>query len=120
MATDNGGRNSESQVDMTERLIQQTAEIERLKAKTSTTLTGTEFITLIFVLPVIISFTVLAFVTLGVLIVWKTTSNPAEVAPHLDIVLVAMGLFSGPVTAFIATLAQRLMSDGKAMNKEDD
>ena len=115
MATDNGGRNSESQVDMTERLIQQTAEIERLKAKTSTTLTGTEFITLIFVLPVIISFTVL-----GIIIVWKTTSNPAEVAPHLDIVLVAMGLFSGPVTAFIATLAQRLMSDGKSMNKEDD
>lgn len=115
MATDNGGRNSESQIDMTERLIQQTAEIERLKAKTSTTLTGTEFITLIFVLPVIISFTVL-----GIIIVWKTTSNPAEVAPHLDIVLVAMGLFSGPVTAFIATLAQRLMSDGKSMNKEDD
>ena len=115
MATDNGGRNSESQIDMTERLIQQTAEIERLKAKTSTTLTGTEFITLIFVLPVIISFTVL-----GIIIVWKTTSHPAEVAPHLDIVLVAMGLFSGPVTAFIATLAQRLMSDGKAMNKEDD
>ena len=100
---------------MTERLNQQTAEIERLKAKTSTTLTGTEFITLIFVLPVIISFTVL-----GIIIVWKTTSNPAEVAPHLDIVLVAMGLFSGPVTAFLATLAQRLMSDGKAMNKEDD
>ena len=78
-------------------------------------MTGTEFITLIFVLPVIISFTVL-----GIIIVWKTTSNPAEVAPHLDIVLVAMGLFSGPVTGFIATLAQRLMSDGKAMNKEDD
>ena len=115
MATDNGGRNSDSQIDITERLIQQTAEIERLRAKTSTTLSGTEFITLIFVLPVIISFTVL-----GIIIVWKTTSNPAEVAPHLDIVLVAMGLFSGPVTAFIATLAQRLMSDGKAMNKEDD
>ena len=52
---------------------------------------------------------------------WKTTSNPAEVAPHLDIVLVAMGLFSGPVTAFIATLAQRLMTDGKAKaSREDD
>jgi hypothetical protein len=24
-----------------------------------------------------------------------------------------MGLFSGPVTAFIATLAQRLMTDGE-------
>jgi len=114
VATDNGGRNSDSQIDITERLIQQTAEIERLRAKTSTTLSGTEFITLIFVLPVIISFTVL-----GIIIVWKATSNPAEVAPHLDIVLVAMGLFSGPVTAFIATLAQRLMADSKSINKED-
>ena len=82
-------------------------EIERLKAKTSPTLTGTEFLTLLFVLPIILS-----FVCLGIIIVWKTTSNPTEVAPHLDIVLVAMGLFSGPVTAFVATMAQRLVSEG--------
>ena len=82
-------------------------EIERLKAKTSTTLTGTEFLTLLFVLPIILS-----FVCLGIIIVWKTTSNPTEVAPHLAIVLVAMGLFSGPVTAFVATMAQRLVREG--------
>ena len=94
--------------DFNEELLQARVEIERLKAKTSTTLSGTEFLTLLFVLPVILS-----FVCLGIIIVWKTTSNPDEVAPHLDIVLVAMGLFSGPVTAFIATMAQRLVADGK-------
>jgi glucan phosphoethanolaminetransferase (alkaline phosphatase superfamily) len=88
-------------------LLEARIEIERLKAKTSTTLTGTEFLTLLFVLPIILS-----FVCLGIIIVWKTTSNPTEVAPHLDIVLVAMGLFSGPVTAFVATMAQRLVSEG--------
>tara|TARA_R100000306_G_scaffold53726_1_gene50579 strand:+ start:353 stop:682 length:330 start_codon:yes stop_codon:yes gene_type:complete len=92
-----------------ERLIESTAEIERLKAKSTTTLSGAEFMTILMVFPVILS-----FVILGVIIVWKTTSNPTEVAPHLDIVLVAMGLFSGPVTAFIATLAQRLMTESKA------
>ena len=97
-----------------EELIEARVEIERLKAKTSTTLTGTEFLTLLFVLPIILS-----FVCLGIIIVWKTTSNPAEVAPHLDLVLVAMGLFSGPVTAFIATLAQRLVNDGKGGKTED-
>ena len=114
MATNNGQDREEALQD---RLVNQAVEIERLKAKSSTTLTGTEFITFIFVLPVIISFT-----CLGIIIVWKTTSNPAEVAPHLDIVLVAMGLFSGPVTAFIATLAQRLMTDGKAkvVSREDE
>jgi hypothetical protein len=94
--------------DITEQLIQARVEIERLKGKSSTTLSGTEFLTLLFVLPIILS-----FVILGVIIVWKTTSNPAEVAPHLDIVLVAMGLFSGPVTAFVATMAQRLVADGR-------
>ena len=100
--------------DITEQLIQARVEIERLKGKTSTTLTGTEFLTLLFVLPIILS-----FVILGVIIVWKTTSNPAEVAPHLDIVLVAMGLFSGPVTAFVATMAQRLVADGKRGGGEE-
>ena len=100
--------------DITEQLIQARVEIERLKGKSSTTLSGTEFLTLLFVLPIILS-----FVILGVIIVWKTTSNPAEVAPHLDIILVAFAMFSGPVTAFVATMAQRLVADGKKPPAED-
>ena len=103
------------QPDLQERLLEQAREIERLKAKTSTTLTGTEFLTIIFIFPLL-----MGFVILGIMIVYKTTSNPAEVAPHLDIVLVAMGLFSGPVTAFVATLAQRLMADAKAKPEVND
>ena len=99
---------------ITEELIEARIEIERLKAKTSTTLSGTEFLTLLFMMPIILS-----FVLMGTVIIWRTTSNPAEVAPHLDLVLVAMGLFSGPVTAFIATLAQRLVNDGKKGGSED-
>ena len=102
------------QPDITEQLIQARVEIERLRGRTSTTLSGTEFLTLIFMMPIIIS-----FVLMGTVIIWRTTSNPAEVAPHLDLVLVAMGLFSGPVTAFIATLAQRLVQDGKGKPTED-
>tara|TARA_R100000306_G_scaffold60764_1_gene61513 strand:+ start:148 stop:447 length:300 start_codon:yes stop_codon:yes gene_type:complete len=99
---------------MRDQLLEARVEIERLRAKSSTTLSGTEFLTLLFVLPVILS-----FVCLGIIIIWKTTSNPAEVAPHLDIVLVAMGLFSGPVTAFIATISQRLVAEGKQKATED-
>ena len=52
--------------------------IMELEARTKTTLTGTQFLTIVLVGPLF-----LAFVTLGVLIVWKTTSKPAEIAPHL-------------------------------------
>jgi glucan phosphoethanolaminetransferase (alkaline phosphatase superfamily) len=100
--------------DITGELMDARIEIERLKAKTSTTLSGTEFLTLLFVLPIILS-----FVCLGIIIIWKTTSNPAEVAPHLDIILVAFAMFSGPVTAFVATMAQRLVADGKKAASED-
>ena len=101
--------------ELQDRLIASAAEMERLKSRALTTLSGTEFMTILMVFPLIMSFTIL-----GIIIVWKTTSNPAEVAPHLDLVLVAMGLFSGPVTAFVATLAQRLMSESKAKGAKDD
>ena len=59
-------------------LLEAKARIVELEASTKTTLTGTQFLTIVLVGPLF-----LAFVTLGVLIVWKVTSKPAEVAPHL-------------------------------------
>ena len=100
--------------DIRDELALAREEIGSLRVKATTTLSGTEFLTLLFMMPIILS-----FVLLGTVIIWRTTSNPAEVAPHLDLVLVAMGLFSGPVTAFIATLAQRLVNDGKGGKTED-
>jgi hypothetical protein len=65
-----------------------------LESKTKTTLTGTQLLVILLIGPLF-----LAFVTLGVLIVWKTTSNPVVVAPHLDIILLAYSIFSNPVSA---------------------
>ena len=81
------------------------AKIVELEAKTKTTLTGSQFLTIVLVGPLF-----LAFVTLGVLIVWKTTSKPQEIAPHLDIILVAFAIFANPVTA-AAGMIVSLMSD---------
>ena len=79
--------------------------IVELEARTKTTLTGTQFLTIVLIGPLF-----LAFVTLGVLIVWKTTSKPAEIAPHLDIILVAFSIFALPVTG-AATAIVSIMSD---------
>jgi len=79
--------------------------IAELELRTKTTLTGSQFLTIVLVGPLF-----LAFVTLGVLIVWKTTSKPAEIAPHLDIILVAFAIFANPVTAAAAAVVS-LMSD---------
>ena len=47
--------NNEDQ-DLRAELTEALVEIERLKQSSKTTLTGTEFITLIFVFPVIVAF----------------------------------------------------------------
>ena len=82
-------------------------EIVELKAATRTTLSGAEFLTICLVGPLF-----LAFVALGVIIVWKVTSKPAEVAPHLDIILVAFAIFANPVTAAAGVIVGR-MKEGK-------
>jgi hypothetical protein len=97
--------------ELREELGEAREEIAKLRIKATTTLTGTEFLTLIFLLPI-----VSAFVILGIIIVWKTTSNPAEVAPYLDIILLALAIFSNPVSASLGLIVGRY-ADEKSMKK---
>jgi len=97
-----------------EELQEANAKIVDLEAKTKTTLTGSQFLTIVLIGPLF-----LAFVTLGVLIVWKTTSKPAEIAPHLDIILVAFAIFANPVTAASAVIVSIMQDDMKSKYKED-
>jgi len=64
--------------DLQEELQEAHRRIVELEARTKTTLTGTQFLTIVLVGP-----RFLAFLILGVLIVLQTTSKPAEIAPHL-------------------------------------
>ena len=88
--------------------------IVELETRTKTTLTGTQFLTIVLVGPLF-----LAFVTLGVLIVWKTTSKPAEIAPHLDIILVAFSIFALPVTGAAAAIVSIMSDEIKGRIKDD-
>jgi hypothetical protein len=70
------------------------------------TLTGQEFINLLVILPI-----VFGFVTLGIIIVWKVTSNPSEIAPHLDVILLAFAIFSNPVSIIIGAVCQKMLHE---------
>ncbi len=103
--------------NLEEELLEAKQKIIELEASTKTTLTGSQFLVIILVGPLF-----MAFVTLGVLIVWKTTSKPAEIAPHLDIILVAFAIFANPVTAAAAAIVG-IMSDelkAKIGEKKDE
>ena len=99
--------------DLREELAVTRVELEKVKLRATTTLSGAEFLTLIMLAPVIA-----AFVILGIIIVWKTTSNPTEVAPHLDIILVAYAIFATPTTAGLAAITGRF-ADEKRKGNED-
>ncbi len=108
------------QEDLEQELREAKRQIVELEASNKTTLTGGQFLTILMLGPLF-----LAFVTLGVVIVWKVTSNPATVAPHLDVILLALSIFSLPVTSASGVIVA-LMSDeikaniaGKA-DKGDD
>ena len=101
--------------DLQEELQEAHRRIVELEARTRTTLTGTQFLTIVLVGPLF-----LAFVTLGVLIVWKTTSKPAEIAPHLDIILVAFSIFALPVTGAAAAIVSIMSDEIKGRIKADE
>ena len=98
-----------------EELLEARQRIVELEASTKTTLTGSQFLTIVLVGPLF-----LAFVALGVLIVWKTTSKPAEIAPHLDIILVAFAIFSTPVTAAAGVIVGLMSDESKGGKRKDE
>ena len=95
----------ETEKTASEELLEAKQKIIELEASTKTTLTGSQFLVIILIGPLF-----MAFVTLGVLIVYKVTSKPAEVAPHLDVILLALSIFSLPVTSAAAAIVG-IMSD---------
>ena len=97
-----------------EELLDARAKIVELEARTKPTLTGEQFLTIVLIVPLF-----LAFVTLGVLIVWKTTSRPSEIAPHLDIILVAFSIFALPVTSSAGVIVGLMSDEIKARIKNE-
>mgnify|MGYP003153959218 FL=1 len=95
-----------------EQLLEAKEEILELRASSKTTLTGAQFLAILLVGPLFLS-----FCALGVLIVWKTVSKPAEVAPHLDIILVAFAIFSTPITSAAGIIISQIQE--KKSSKEE-
>lgn len=111
-----GMNESEDRVAELEReLLESRTKIVELEAKTKTTLSGSQFLTICLVGPLF-----LAFVTLGVLIVWKTTSKPQEIAPHLDIILVAFAIFANPVTAAASVIVSLMQDEIRSRIKSEE
>ncbi len=100
--------------DMNQQLLDAQSEIVELKAKTKTTLTGMQFLTLFLIGPLFA-----AFVAMGLIIVFKTVQSPATIAPHLDIILLCFSIFSLPCTAAASAIMTLLSDEIKSKIRRD-
>ena len=94
-----------SEQSMEEQLLEARVRIAELEVSSKTSISSGQFLCIVMVGPLFIS-----FCSLGILIVYKTVSNPAEVSPYLQPMLLAMSIFSVPVVS-AAGIIVSLMSD---------
>tara|TARA_Y100000310_G_scaffold114937_1_gene113475 strand:- start:62 stop:508 length:447 start_codon:yes stop_codon:yes gene_type:complete len=99
-------KRDERQYAEVEALIRENGE---LRAAARTTLTGGQALTLFMLGPLF-----LAFVFLGLIIVWKTTSDPQRVGPYLNEILLAFSIFSNPVSAAAGVIVGLMSEEIKA------
>lgn len=80
-------------MEQNDELVRARLRIAELEGKRSTTLSGVQFIVLLCFFPMVI-----AFIVLGVRIVWAASSNP-ETLTNMEGLLVGLAVFGNPVSA---------------------
>ena len=83
-------------------LLKAREEIAELKLKTTTVLSADHFLALVVTVPLLAAFTIL-----GILLVWRTTQNPAASAPYLRDWLLVLSIFSNPVAAIVGAIVAK-------------
>ena len=99
--------------DIREELYKTKQELATVKLRSTTVISGTELLVILCFFPM-----VAAFVVLAIIIVWKVTSNPAEVGPFLDIILLALAVVANPVSAGIGALLGRYSEEVKQKKRQ--
>ena len=100
--------------ELREDLAKSRVEIANLKLRTTTVLGPDHFLALVFCVPLIGAFTIL-----GIILVWRTTSSPQETAPFLRDWLLALSIFSNPVSAITGAVVARWSGKEKGAGNED-
>lgn len=100
--------------DIREELAQARLEIANLKLQTTTVLGPDHFLAMVFCVPLIAAFTIM-----GIVLVWRSLSAPQETAPYLRDWLLALSIFSNPVSAITGAVVGRWSGTekGKATNE---
>ncbi|ANS03246.1 hypothetical protein [uncultured Mediterranean phage uvDeep-CGR2-KM18-C74] len=101
--------------DLEEELLKARAEILELEAKSRTHLSGSQFLVLVLIGPLF-----MAFLSMGILVCWQTLNRPEQIGPHLEKILLAMSLFSGPCIAAASALTGLMSDEVKAKIGRDN
>ena len=98
-----------------EELLEARGRIVELEARQKTTLSGSQFLTLCLIGPMFAG-----FIAMGILVCWETLNRPEQIGPHLEKILLAMSLFSGPCIAAASSITSLMSDEVKAKIREKD
>ena len=101
--------------DIREELYKTREELATVKLRSTTVITGTELLVILCFFPM-----VAAFVILSVVVIWRVTSSPETVGPHMEIIMLAVAIISNPVSAGIGALLGRYSEEAKAKKRQDN
>ena len=101
--------------DIREELYKTREELANVKLRSTTVISGTELLIVLCFFPM-----GAAFVCLSVILIWRVTQNPAEVGPHMEIILLAVAIISNPVSAGIGALLGRYSEEVKQKKRSQD
>ena len=101
--------------DIREELYKAREELNTVKLRSTTVISGTELLVILCFFPM-----VAACVVLAIIIVWKVTSRPEAVGPYLDIILLALAVVANPVSAGIGALLGRYSEEVKQKKRSQD
>ena len=95
-------------IALRQEVLEQARQIVDLQERVRSRLTGVQFLILLLGGSI-----TAAFVFIGIIVAWQFTSNPTELGPFLNEMLLVVAIFGNPVSALVGAMTPAMVEEVK-------